>query len=223
MMGCVRAEVRKIFAQAEETLAPSAAEPFPEPPQPLLHKKGSAGKREKATKEKSEDDDTAAALRAELVAEAERRRRRAREADVLLLVEMLARVMKEKLLRSLRAKSKALKVPLEEPYRLQVVRNLNRFFGVRTGAGGRWWADKARRALAAKFGDRALHDSETAPECSLAEYLRRNPIGGSSDENANFQLLFDKLQKYTGLVLRQVTTQVCVRVSCDAGVRVCGC
>lgn len=202
MMGCVRAEVRKIFAQAEETLAPSAAELLPEP-QPLLHRKGSAGRREKATKEKSEDDDTAAALRAKLVAEAERRRRRAREADVLLLVEMLARVMKEMLLRSLRAKSKALKVPLEEPYRLQVVRNLNRFFGVRTGAGGRWWAHKARRALAAKFGDRALHDSETAPEWSLAEYLRRNPIGGSSDENANFQLLFDKLQKYTGLVLRQ--------------------
>ena len=106
---------------------------------------------------------------------------------------MSARVVKNKLRKLLRKKMKALKVPLEEPYRRLVISYLNLVLGD-SEASEEYWNNNLKRAIQRTFIG-GLSDQEINEAYSLKSSLNNF----SNDRVDGKLLLFLRLQKMTGL------------------------
>jgi tetratricopeptide (TPR) repeat protein len=115
------------------------------------------------------------------------------DCQLLLLVEMAARVIKNNLRKRLREKMKSLKLPVDEPYRRLVIDYLNLVFG-ESDASQAYWATEVKTQITVKYV-RGLTSAERAAEFPLKTNLSqfsRMDIDGK-------YIMFMRVQKMSGL------------------------
>eukprot|EP01119_Soliformovum_irregulare_P020844 TRINITY_DN6817_c0_g1_i2.p1 TRINITY_DN6817_c0_g1~~TRINITY_DN6817_c0_g1_i2.p1 ORF type:complete len:1128 (-),score=345.63 TRINITY_DN6817_c0_g1_i2:76-3459(-) len=115
----------------------------------------------------------------------------------LLLIEMLARLIKQKIRHKLREQMKKLKQTGEQPYKRVVIRILNKIFG----EGSTFWDQDLKEKILGKF-EGAFSQVESSEDFKLKEALITS-IEGFPDGRC---LLFRTVAQAAGLVFSQVAT-----------------
>ena len=115
------------------------------------------------------------------------------DCQLLVFLEMAARVIKNNLRRKLREKMKSLRLPVDEPYRRLVIDYLNLVFG-ESDASQAYWATDVKSQIQEKYV-RSL----TARE-KMREFPLKNLLSQFSRENIDGKyIMFTRVQKMSGL------------------------
>lgn len=117
----------------------------------------------------------------------------------MLLLEMLARTLKQKIRLILRREMRNLRQSGEDPYKGVIIKYLNKVFG-NVPESDEYWKKKLKGSLQKKF-EGALSEIEKEPDFPLKERISQSVVGLPDGKC----LLFSLIQKKAGLIFTSTT------------------